>query len=1405
MIVQDASKQHRQPQQIPIAVIGMSALFPKARNLQEYWTNIINKTNCISAVPPSCWNVEDYYDPDPKTPDKTYSKHGGFIPSINFDPLEFGLPLDTLEATDSAQVLSLVMAKAALEDAGYSGLREFNRETTGVILGASGLWKAITPLTSRLQFPIWEKVLKSSGISDQDTQKIIEKIKLAHVPWRENSFPGILTNVIAGRITNRLDLGGTNCTVDAACASSLGAFKMAVSELTENRCDLMITGGIDTDNSILTYLCFSKTPAFSRKDFLNPFDADSDGMMVGEGIGMLVLKRLEDAERDGDRIYAVVQGIGTGSDGRYKSIYAPRPEGQIRALNRAYKDVDFSPSSISLMEAHGTGTPVGDFCEFTALNEVFSQNNPKKGHIALGSVKSQIGHTKAAAGAASLIKAILALYYKVLPATINITRPNPKFKIEDSPFYLNTEVKPWIQAEDMPRRAGVSSFGFGGTNYHVVLEEYGNGKSCTYRLHTVPQSVLLWTETPEQLVAQCEVVLLQLKSETGEQHYRELINSCRSSVVPTTAARVGFVAASLNETCELLQITINALKKQGQIKSWAHPRGIYYRKLGLSLQGRVVALFPGQGSQYVGMGREIAVNFPPLHEAFSHLDRLFIEENLTPLSQIVFPCTTFDNDQKAAQVETLQQTENAQSAIGAFSVGLYKILQQAGFKPDFVAGHSFGELTALWAAKVLSDRDYFYLAKARGQAMGALDESADCDRGTMLAVNGDVRKVQEIIWGLSRTSIANFNSPEQIVLSGSKPEIAAIQKILCKRGYAVTPLPVSAAFHTSFVSHASKPFADAIQSVTFNSPQIPVYSNTTGKPYIGSIQTVLQEHLLKPVQFEQQIENLYSRGGYCFVEIGPRQILTNLVKSILGDRPHLALALNPSREKDSDYQLRQAVMQLRVVGLPLQNLDPYQLESVPTETGKSDRFSLHLSGSNYISAETQFAFEKALQDGHQAASQMNKPVSTPAPASTPQSIPTSAEDANTDTAKNYPEAASPQPNSEVASDTLAFTSIAPLIEPKAMLQPTPQSPDSQPLESSSLEKLLTQLYQHQSEILRVHEQYLKYQAECSRSVFQLMQQNYAALTGKSTTLQIKEIVSESGPAHSHSVNLIAAPTTSVTQTQATSLISANPEIANAEPTYQHFSPQAIATETHTNSTNGQTLAQSAPTSVLKGAEKSVESRLSEAATTTATFSSEVQVVSSELLMQVISRQMGYPMEMLNPNMDPRLDLGINIAKWGDIIETMQTLIPDLPKIHPAELAEQLTIAQAVQYIQNWRLESHLSSQTTPSLSSSNASTPSNRVIQKAIPTEDNLILQSLLSVISDKTGYPAEMLEKEMDLEADLGIDSIKRVEIIGAMQELFPALPNLSPDELVEQRTLYQISEYLRLKTAGTEKKTLS
>ena len=634
-------------QKTPIAVIGVSALFPDAKNKGEYWNNIINEVDSIIDVPESRWKIDDYYDPDPKTPDKTYCKRGGFIPDIDFNPMEFGLPPNFLEVTDVSQLLALVVARDVLKDAGYNDEQKYDRDKIGITLGVGGGQKLITPLTTRLQYPIWKRVLTNSGVSKEDTDKIIERMGKAYIPWEENSFPGMLGNVISGRVANRLNLGGTNCVLDAACASSLTALKMAMSDLLEGRSEMMITGGVDTDNSPFMYLSFSKTPAFTRDDKVKSFDVDSKGMLVGEGVGMLLLKRLDDAKRDNDKIYAVIKGIGTSSDGKFKSIYAPRPEGQAKALKNTYENAGYPPSSIGLVEAHGTGTAAGDNAEFKALEMVFGENNSDRQYIALGSVKSQIGHTKSAAGSAGLIKAVLALHHKVLPATINVTTPHPDMDVENTPFYVNSETRPWFPPKTGdPRRASVSAFGFGGTNFHVTLEEHTKSHSGRYRIHDVPNSVVLKAKDTKSLLEKCKSVKAGLDSNKRDSVYWDLIMDNKICPVEKSDARVGFVVSSSDEALGFLDIVISKLELNGELEHFVHPKGICFRSSGMATKGHVVSLFSGQGSQYVNMGKEVAINFPVVKDGFVDIDHLFIKDDKERLTDVVFPIPKFNDDDR---------------------------------------------------------------------------------------------------------------------------------------------------------------------------------------------------------------------------------------------------------------------------------------------------------------------------------------------------------------------------------------------------------------------------------------------------------------------------------------------------------------------------------------------------------------------------------------------------------------------------------------------------------------------------------------------------------------------------------------------------------------------------------------
>ena len=1401
---------HRGLKTTPIAIIGMASVFPQAHNLDEYWNNILNKINCIIDVPASRWKIEDYYDPDPKTPDKSYCKKGGFIPDIDFDPLEFGLPPNILEVTDVSQLLSLVVARDVLEDAGYGENRDYNRELTGCILGVVGMSsKLVQPLFSRLQYPVWEKVLRSAGVSEADTQRLVEKFKSAYVGWEENAFPGTIVNVIAGRIANRFDLGGTNCVIDAACGSSLAAARMAVMELVSHRADMMITGGVDADNSILSYMCFSKTPAFSKGEMARTFDAESDGMMVGEGLGMLVLKRLEDAERDGDRIYAVIRGIGSSSDGRFKSIYAPRSEGQAKALRRAYEDAGFSPQSIGLIEAHGTGTVAGDPAEFNGMQLLFGENNPKKQAIALGSVKSQMGHTKAAAGSASLIKVAMALHHKVLPPTINVTRPNPKLDIENSPFYLNTELRPWIQpAGSHPRRAGVSSFGFGGTNFHVVLEEYQPEHKAAYRLNIVPQMILLDAPTQAMLVAKAKDSLGQIKGEGGEAYLNELGKTSQERQVPLNHARIGFVADSTDEAAGLFQMAIELMQDKANDEAWESPKGIFYRKSGVDPKGKVVALFPGQGAQYVDMGKELAINFPTVRQVFSEVDGLFTAEGEEPLSNSVYPIPVFDPKDRDRQNENLTKTQNAQPAIGALSVAVYKLLQQAGFEPDFIAGHSFGELTALWAAGVLTDKDYYALAKARGKAM-APPADPNFDAGTMLAVKGDVEKIRQELSSLPEVTLANWNSNNQVVLAGSKPAITQAQQVLTEKGFSAIPLSVSAAFHTKLVGHAQKPFADVIQKTPFQRPKVRVFSNSTGKEHSNDpkeIQKILKQHILNPVLWKDEIESIFKAGGYYFIECGPKNILTNLVDNILSGQPHVAVAMNASPKKNSDRQFREAAVKLKVAGLNLGVVDPFSAIK-PAQVRKHSAVTIKLGAGLFVSEKTRLGFEKALNDGFKltlpaaAAPGLAAQVQTPVLTVVEKKV-------EPKPAENIPAAAPVQPAVQAAfmpamvnaaSDALARLqtqqSEASHIHEKYLeneseygrifvqttqlgmslvtnAAATPQQIDQALTVLQSVERSMMRFHDHQSETLRVHEQYLKNQEEYARNYVQLAKQQLTALQG------------------SRPVSISAMPgTTPLVSTVAPVVRKPQEEVRRVQPIgiLSVQSPATTAPKNGNGNGNGASHAH-------------IESKpVAAVAPTPAPAAAPVnRDAFAKALLGVVSEKTGYPPEMLDLSMDMEADLGIDSIKRVEIVGAVREMYPSMPKMEPETFSELRSLGQIIDFM----------NQTLGSVSS-----PVNAV-QKAVETAPvaapvpvvsvavpglKQITGSFLVIVSDKTGYPQEMLDLDMDMEADLGIDSIKRVEILGAVREIYSDLPKIAPEDFAEMRSLRQVIDHVFKILPGT------
>jgi acyl transferase domain-containing protein len=688
----------------PLAIIGLGCIFPKAENLNSFWSLIKNKVDAIEDIPESRWKIDDYYDPDPKAPDKTYVKKGGSVPTIDFNPIEFAVTPNALEGIDTSQLLSLVVSKKALQDAGYFEGKEFDRKKTSVIIGATGAQELVIPLGARLSHPLWRRVLKEAGIDEASAEKIVKRISEGYVEWQESSFPGLLGNVVAGRIANVFDFGGTNCAIDTACASSLSAVHLAALELEKGKSDIVLTGGVDTFNDIFMFMCFSKTPALSKSGEIRPFDHKADGTMLGEGIGIVILKRLEDAERDGDKIYALLRGVGTSSDGSGAAVFAPNSKGQVLAMQEAYENADINPRTVELMEAHGTGTKAGDVAEFNSINQVYEPASSDKKWCALGTIKSNIGHTKAAAGSAGLIKAAMALHHKVLPPTIKVEKPLQEIDDGKTPFYVNTEKRPWMPNPKHPRRAAVSAFGFGGSNFHCVLEEYKPEKK-----------VIDWDYNVEIHAFSADSIDALKNKLDGEPSFNPN-DSCR------------LVAACEKGKFDTSKIK-SLLENNSEKKSWSTPDGTYFGSG--PVKGKLGVLFPGQGSQYVGMMKDVACQFPQMHKVLSDANSLFhsnkSEEVKKDLIDYIYPQPVFDEESHSKNEDSLRDTRIAQPALGAVTFGAFKVLKYFGVKPEAYAGHSHGEISALCAAGRISAEELQSLSTKRGKL---ISESND-DLGSM--------------------------------------------------------------------------------------------------------------------------------------------------------------------------------------------------------------------------------------------------------------------------------------------------------------------------------------------------------------------------------------------------------------------------------------------------------------------------------------------------------------------------------------------------------------------------------------------------------------------------------------------------------------------------------------------------
>ena len=901
------SQPTQQDAECRIAIIGIGCIFPDANNPREYWENIINLRSSIGEIPQNRWDLKLYYDPRRDRPFTSYSKICASIRDFKKNPLKFKIPPISAPFIDRVQFLMLEAVYQALEDANYLK-KDFPRDRTAVYVGTNG--KVETTYLYHVQAH-WVKFVEALKTT-QGFQSLPEDLQQSMILQSEKTFKqgmpklsedtcgGIFGSIIASRINNCFNLGGASLVIDAACSSSLASVDLAVKGLRSKQFDLVFAGGVDGLLDIPSYIFFSSLGALSDKGSF-PFDQRADGFVLGEGAGILLLKRLDDAIRDNDKIYALIRGIGTSSDGRAKGITAPDIKGQVLALERTYAQVPFSPDTISLIEAHGTGTWIGDQVELASLNKFFKKYSARKKNIGLGSVKSMIGHLKSASGMAGIIKIALALHHKILPPTINCEQPRKDFDWENSPFYLINGARAW-DTDSCPRRAAVDSFGFGGINYHAILEEAPTGKNYAAGMLKQPINETCWPAEIFVFRASARNELLQqiglMQEKLAKTEFRELQDTIANVANIDARSILTIVAANQSQLSALLHKANIILRDNFRTEFFAM-QGIYFSEKPLAAEEKVAFLFPGSGAQYLNMGGDLAAHFPFVDNIFSQVDKVSCK--YTGVSMLPFlTAQTNDLQSRMPQAEELlMRSDYNRPALMALEAGIHQILLRCGLKPDMVVGHSLGEYLALYAAGVFDLSTVIDITTIRGEGI-----VKHCfANGAMASIGLPAEQVQVMLDDIPGfITIANKNCPAQTVVSGEAQAIEYIITALTKQGIMCKQLPVKSAYHTSLLEPCMKPFQDRLNTIKINKPKILIQSNLTGEYYkindqfAANLPKILTQHMVQPVEFINNVESMYNDGARLFIEVGPRSTLSSFVDNILGDKPHWTAQTNiPNR------------------------------------------------------------------------------------------------------------------------------------------------------------------------------------------------------------------------------------------------------------------------------------------------------------------------------------------------------------------------------------------------------------------------------------------------------------------------------------------------------------------------------